>query len=339
MVGERPRVSRSFVGKAVCLAFAWAFWGDVSANPWSFAWHKSRRVKPFEKKSPFDDALTGEGERGAWKPPDVSAGGGPTLKLSQVPVHYLATFEDEEDCDSAEDDLDYATLGGRTVRVTAVDGDWTRDGGRKVYVQGVHPDVPREEVDSFLSAVGQLRGLRREDDVRFGEVRFRTPAVAFDVKMELDGSRMHGKVLRAELDCTTRSLTNVLFHGLNGMCGWQDLKDHIVDTLPDSHEVKWCRIHGGPRIARLNFAQRYMAEKALKLRGSVLKGGTSRIDVYWPYNREVAPGEVRVSGLDPTTYEDDLYQHFASCGTLEEADLYFLDLPPEFRESQQLRVS
>lgn len=265
----------------------------------------------------------------------MSAGGGPSLKLSKIPVHYLATYVDEEDCDSAEEDLDYASLGGRSVRVTAVDGDWTRDQRRKVYVQGVHPDVPKDEVHLFLSAVGKLQTLRRDVDVRFGEVRFRSPAVAFDVKMELDGSRMHGKVLRAELDCTTKYLTNVLFHGLNDMCGWQDLKDHIVDTLPDSNELRWCRIHGGRNTARINFAKRSMAHKALKLRGSVLKGGTSRIDVYWPYNREVAPGEVRVSGLDATATEDDLRQHFDSCGTIEEAEIYFLDLPPEFRESQQ----
>ena len=30
---------------------------------------------------------------------------------------------------------------------------------------------------------------------------------------------------------------------------------------------------------------------------------------------------------------------FPRCsGTIEEAEIYFLDLPPEFRESQQLRV-
>eukprot|EP00434_Breviolum_minutum_P010832 symbB.v1.2.009548.t1/scaffold604.1/size182248/6 len=140
------------------------------------------------------------GPEGHWVP---AAQGGPTARLSRLPQSYEAFYETADDAIRAQDELDGLALSGTSVRVTWPAEKFARKEPGLVNVQGVSTQVSDKEVREFLEQAGTVRSIRRYNDIRFGEVLFKSEDDAWNARVELDGSRLLGKVLRLELDCST----------------------------------------------------------------------------------------------------------------------------------------
>jgi len=265
------------------------------------------------------------GPEGHWVP---AAQGGPTARLSRLPQSYEAFYETADDAIRAQDELDGLALSGTSVRVTWPAEKFARKEPGLVNVQGVSTQVSDKEVREFLEQAGPVRSIRRYNDIRFGEVLFKSEDDAWNARVELDGSRLLGKVLRLELDCSTDYLDKVLVHGLSFCTSWQDLKDHFTPM----GEISFCTIHGASRTARVSFPDAQSAASAIKLSRSIV--GSNEIKVTYPYHR--AQTEVRVSCLGNEVTEDQLRSHFGKAGPVEVVEFLFEELPPEFKERRDM---